>query len=189
ALRADRCLWRAGRRHHSVPAVRPARLAGVRAAAAMTSDTQSGMLTEHFSLAEFVTSDTAAMSGIDNTPDADEVEQLAETAELMELVRALCGGNPVYITSGYRCPELNAAVGGADNSAHLYGCGVDFTIPDFGSPLAGARAIEPHMNEWNIDQLIYEMTWIHIGRAIPPTTPRCQCLTTNTYGTPAAPLP
>src|SRR4029077_18557612 len=101
ALRTDWCLWRIRHSADPLPAVRPRGLAGVRAAAAMTSDTQSGMLTEHFSLAEFVTSDTAAMSGIDNTPDADEVEQLAETAELMELVRALCGGSPVYITSGY----------------------------------------------------------------------------------------
>jgi hypothetical protein len=134
-------------------------------------------------LAEFITSDTAAMQGIDNTPGDAEVEELAQTAELMELVRALCDSNPVYITSGYRCPALNAAVGGATNSAHLYGCGVDFTIPDFGSPLEVCLAIEPYMNEWNIDQLIYEMTWIHIGRAIPPSTPRCQCLTINNYGT------
>jgi zinc D-Ala-D-Ala carboxypeptidase len=143
----------------------------------------SGYLTPNFTLAEFITSDTAAMNGIDNTPSDVEVDELAETAELMELVRARCGDHPVLISSGYRCPELNAAVGGAENSAHLYGCGVDFTIPAFGSPLEVARAIEPHMNEWGIDQLIYEMAWVHIGRAIPPSTPRNQCLTINDGGT------
>jgi len=149
----------------------------------MPSSLPRGHLTPHFLLSEFITSDTAAMQGIDNTPDADEVEQLHDTAELMELVRARCGDHPVLISSGYRCPELNKAVGGASNSAHLYGCAADFTIPAFGSPLEIARAIEPHMNEWGIDQLIYEMTWVHIGRAIPPSTPRAQCLTINSGGT------
>jgi zinc D-Ala-D-Ala carboxypeptidase len=143
----------------------------------------AGHLTPHFTLAEFIASDTAAMKGIDNTPDADEVDELGATAELMELVRSACGGKPVLISSGYRCPELNNAVGGTSNSAHLYGCAADFTIPAFGSPLEICRAIEPHLNEWGIDQLIYEGGWVHLGRAIPPTTPRAQCLTINSGGT------
>jgi zinc D-Ala-D-Ala carboxypeptidase len=142
-----------------------------------------GHLTPHFTLAEMIASDTADAEGIENLPDADEVDELGETALLLEKVRALCGGQPVLISSGFRCPELNAAVGGAANSAHLYGCAADFIIPDFGSPLDVCHAIEPHLNEWGVDQLIYEMTWVHIGRAIPPTTPRAQCLTINNGGT------
>jgi zinc D-Ala-D-Ala carboxypeptidase len=142
-----------------------------------------GYLTPHFTLAEFVRSDTATAEGIDNTPDANEVDELGETALLLEKVRAHCGHHPVLISSGYRCPDLNEAVGGADDSAHLYGCAADFTIPDFGDPLDVCLAIEPHLNEWGVDQLIYEMTWVHIGRAIPPSTPRNQCLTINDAGT------
>jgi hypothetical protein len=43
-------------------------------------------------------------------------------------------------------------------------------------------AIEPHLAEWGVDQLIYEMTWVHIARAVPPSTPRAQCLTINDSG-------
>jgi len=45
---------------------------------------------------------------------------------------------------------LNAAVGGAANSAHLYGCAADFTIPAFGSVLDVCKAIEPHLAEWGV---------------------------------------
>jgi len=144
----------------------------------------TGYLTRHFTLAEMIASDTADERGIDNTPDADEVENLTGTCELLELVRAKCGSNPVTVTSGFRCPELNSAVGGAANSAHLYGCAADFVIPGYGSVLDVCHAIEPHLNEWGVDQLIYEnQSWVHIGRAIPPTTPRCQCLTIDQRGT------
>lgn len=149
------------------------------------ADVPEDHLSPHFTLAEFIASDTAAMRGIDNTPDDAALEQLEGTADLMELVRARCGSNPVLISSGYRCPELNAAVGGASNSAHLYGCAADFTVPAFGSVLDVCRAIEPHLAEWGVDQLIYEnAAWVHIGRAIPPSdVPRAQCLTINSAGT------
>jgi len=147
-------------------------------------DVPDDHLSPHFTLAEFIASDTAAMQGIDNTPDEAALEQLEATAELMELVRAQCGGNPVLISSGYRCPALNSAVGGASNSAHLYGCAADFTIPAFGSVLDVCNAIGPFLVEWNVDQLIYEnAAWVHIGRAIPPSEPRAQCLTINSGGT------
>src|SRR5262249_25598518 len=74
------------------------------------------------------------------------------------------------------------AVGGASNSAHLYGCAADFTIPDFGDVQDICHALEAHLRELCIDQLIDESgtgaRWVHVGRAIPPSTaPRCQCLT------------
>jgi zinc D-Ala-D-Ala carboxypeptidase len=150
-----------------------------------TSPLPAGNLTPHFTLHEFTASDTAAMRGIDNTPTPAALAQLEQTAELMERVRATCGSNPVLISSGYRCPALNSAVGGAAQSAHLYGCAADFTVPAFGSVLDVCHAIEPHLHEWGVDQLIYEnASWIHIGRAIPPSeTPRCQVLTINSAGT------
>ena len=140
-------------------------------------------LTSHFTLEEMIDSDTADAQGIENWPDADEVDNLVKICELLEKVRLKCGNNSLIVTSGYRCPELNDAVGGADSSAHLYGCAADFVIPDFGSPLDVCLAIEPHLNEWGVDQLIYEMTWVHIALAIPPSAPRCQCLTISDGGT------
>src|SRR5262245_51571949 len=90
-------------------------------------------LTSHFTLEEYLHSDTAEAEGIDNTPDFEIVSRLTTLALVMEKVRALFGGLPIYISSGYRCPELNEAVGGAAESAHKYGCANDFTIPDFGT--------------------------------------------------------
>lgn len=141
-----------------------------------------GNLSPHFTLAELTASDTAAMRGIDNTPDANATEQLSDLAnDTLEGIRTICKNNPVIISSGYRCPELNAAIGGATNSAHKYGCAADFTVPGFGNVKAVCKAIEPYMKDLGIDQLIYENnSWVHVGRAIPPsTTPRMQALTIN----------
>jgi zinc D-Ala-D-Ala carboxypeptidase len=150
----------------------------------MPSEVPPGYLTPNFSLAEMIASDTADECGINNSPNDDEIANLTDLCELLELVRARCGGNPVLVSSGYRCADLNEATGGADNSAHVFGCAADFTIPAFGSPLDICLAIEPYMAEWGVDQLIHEYeSWVHIGRAVPPAAPRCQCLTINDYGT------
>jgi zinc D-Ala-D-Ala carboxypeptidase len=147
----------------------------------------AGNLTEHFTLAELTYSDTANSMGIDNTPDADGVEELTKTAELLEKIRDLCGGNPVFVSSGFRCPAVNSAVGGASNSAHVWGGAADFTIPAFGSVLDVCHAIEPHLGAWGVDQLIDESgggaAWVHIGRAPDGYEPRAQCLTINPRGT------
>ena len=37
---------------------------------------------------------------------------------------------PVYITSGYRCPEYNHQVGGIVNSYHLIGLAADIKVKD-----------------------------------------------------------
>jgi hypothetical protein len=147
-------------------------------------DVPPGNLSPHFTLSEFIASDTAAMNGIDNSPDEAALAELEKTADLMELIRAACLENPVLISSGYRCPALNSAVGGASNSAHLYGCAADFTVPGFGSVLDVCHAIEPYLAEWGVDQLIYEnAAWVHVGRANPGAEPRYQCLTINSSGT------
>lgn len=146
-----------------------------------------GYLTEHFTLAEMTYSDTANAQGIDNTPNGDAVDELTATCELLEKVRDLCGGNPLIVSSGYRCPALNAAVGGASNSAHTWGGAADFTVPAFGSVLDICHAIEPHLGAWEVDQLIDESgggaAWVHIGRAPDGYEARAQCLTINAQGT------
>jgi hypothetical protein len=126
---------------------------------------------------------TPPTRGIDNTPDQAAVGQLTQLAQLtLEGIRTICDDHPIIISSGYRCPKLNEVVGGASNSAHLYGCAADFTIPEFGDVLDVCHALKAHLVDLGIDQLIDEAgsgaRWVHAGRAIPPgTTPRCQCLT------------
>jgi zinc D-Ala-D-Ala carboxypeptidase len=139
-------------------------------------------LSPHFTLAEFTYSETAARQGIPNQPDAAAMENLYRTADVMEKVRTICGNLPVTITSGYRGPQLNKAIGGATNSAHMYGLGADFIVPSFGDPLAVCKAIEPHLQELGIDQLIWEYSdWTHLG--LSSGAPRYQCLTIDNNGT------
>lgn len=147
-----------------------------------------GYLSPHFTLAELTRSDTANAMGVDNSAPPSVEANLVKLADALEKVRAICGDNPIFVSSGYRSPPVNSAVGGASNSAHLFGLAADFTIPGFGPVLAVCRALEPHLVEVGIDQLIDESgggaRWVHLGLAIPPnTTPRHQALTINASGT------
>lgn len=74
-------------------------------------------LSEHFTLEELIRSDTAKRLGIDNKPSLAQIGRMAWLAEnVLEPTRKEFG--PMFVTSGYRCPRLNKAVGGASNSAH-----------------------------------------------------------------------
>lgn len=139
-------------------------------------------LSPHFTLEEFVFSQTASRCGMDNTPTGAERDNLDLTAHRMEAVRKILGSNPILISSGYRSPEVNQACGGSDTSAHMSGLAVDFICPDFGSPYEVCKAIEPYIGQLKIDQLIYEYEdWIHIGWT--DGVPREQAMTINDSGT------
>ncbi len=129
-------------------------------------------LSDHFTLAELTFSQTAVRRGIDNTPDENTVANLARLALTMEQVREVLGGRAIVVSSGYRGPALNAAIGGSATSAHMRGLACDFVCPAFGSPLAVAQEIAQSVVEF--DQLIYEGTWVHLGLS---DTPRRQLLT------------
>ena len=140
------------------------------------------MLSPHFTLQEFTYSQTASREGIPNQPDATAMENLKRTADVMEKVRTMCGNKPVTITSGYRGPQLNAAVGGSSTSAHCHGLAADFIIPGCGDPYAVCKIIEPHMKELGIDQLIWEYgDWVHLGLSSGP--PRYMAMTIDNSGT------
>nr|WP_313427062.1 D-Ala-D-Ala carboxypeptidase family metallohydrolase [Brevundimonas diminuta] len=139
-------------------------------------------LSDHFTLAEFTASATAARLRIDNAPTASHLENMRQTALRMEDVRRLLGGLPIRVTSAYRNPVVNRAVGGVPNSDHALGWAVDFTCPGFGDPLAICRAIAA--SDIRYDQLIHERKpsgawWVHIS--FHPRM-RCQNLTYNGSG-------
>ena len=117
-------------------------------------------LSEHYTMDEFVRSATANERGIDNSPTLDIIAHLSHTAMGMEQVRTLLGA-PIKINSGYRCPELNAAVRGAKNSAHMEGHACDFVCPGFGSPLEIVKAIAA--SDIDFDKCIQEGQWTHIS--------------------------
>jgi len=85
-------------------------------------------LTDHFSLAEFTRSATATQKGIDNTPsDTVIVNLLCLCQNVLEPLREWYG-KPITIGSGYRCKNLNTAVGGVSNSQHMTGEAADLQI-------------------------------------------------------------
>lgn len=118
-------------------------------------------LSPHFSLAEMTASQTAARKGLKNDPPDWVLENLTNTAEQMEKVRALLG-HPILVSSGYRSPAVNRAVGGSTTSAHTQGYAVDFICPRFGTPLEVCQAIAG--SDIAFDQLIEECArWVHIS--------------------------
>lgn len=114
-------------------------------------------LTKHFSLQELT---KTSHKEINNTPSVEIIENLQVLANALEVIRSLLG-HPLIISSGYRSPELNKAIGGSANSRHMLGLAADFTCPAFGSPKAICHAIVDAGLPF--DQLIYEKTWIHFG--------------------------
>lgn len=86
-------------------------------------------LSQHFSLAEFTTSREAARRGIDNSAPRAVLPNLARLAKALETIREQAAEGPILVNSGYRCPELNAVVGGSSQSNHMYGLAADIHCP------------------------------------------------------------
>ena len=138
------------------------------------------MLTEHFSLEEFIFSQTAVRNGIDNTPPPDVAANLKHLAQQLEIVRNALGV-PLLISSGFRCSALNQAVGGAKVSDHMTGLAVDFTAPKFGSVLDTAKAVAASGLQYN--QIIYEFgRWVHVSVPAPGAEAKMQQLSIMSAG-------
>jgi zinc D-Ala-D-Ala carboxypeptidase len=138
----------------------------------MQKKARSPRLSRYYTLARLVQSDTARERGIDNMPPAELVPNLRMLARGLDRIRLLLG-HPLDISSGYRAPALNAAVGGARHSQHSQGLAADFTCPGFGPPLAIARALR--RSAIAFDTVILEFDeWIHVSFT---ATPRRRVLT------------
>lgn len=140
-------------------------------------------LSKNFSLRELTRSQVAARRGIDNTPPQAVVERLRALAEnVLQPVRDHFGA-PVVVTSGYRSPELNDAIGSSDRSQHPKGEAADFEVVGR-SNLEVAEWIRDNLT---FDQLILEFYtpgdprsgWVHCSY-VPP--PRNQVLTARRGG-------
>lgn len=84
-------------------------------------------LSSNFTLSELCKSETAARKGIDNTPPSEVVSNLAVLCGMvLQKVRNKLG--VVMVTSGYRSPELNKAIGGSTTSDHCKGLAADFEV-------------------------------------------------------------
>jgi len=136
-------------------------------------------VTRNFSWDELVGSQIAARRGLNNEPqDSETVMNLFRLADTLQYLRDQLG-TPIVVTSGYRSPEVNALVGGADISHHTRGLAADIIAPGVGSPLDLARRVVA-IHGWDWDQVILEFgRWVHIS--IAPQFRR-QVLTIDRFG-------
>ena len=129
------------------------------------------MLSKHFSLDEMIFSQTATRNSIDNTPGANEIENLKKLCS--EILDPLCEKHHlnIHVSSGFRSVKLKKKIGGAANSQHVKGCAADITAE-------GIASIELYdiikASGLAFDQLIQEFeTWVHISWSV---NPRGECL-------------
>ena len=123
-------------------------------------------LTANFSLAELTRSEAADRNGWDNTPNAQEIENLKRLAALLQQVKTAVGGKPVMINSGFRSKQVNDSVGSKDTSQHRLGCAADIRVPGM-TPREVVEACIPAGVPF--DQIILEFdSWTHVSV---PNTP------------------
>lgn len=129
-----------------------------------------------FTLEELTASATASKLKIYNMPGEAEIENLCHLVQkVLDPLRYLYG-KPILVTSGFRSPELNAAVGGVSKSQHLFGQAADLVVS---AGLSGNRRllglILQNASGIPFDQCIAEKLdrqgrprWIHISWAPNP---------------------
>ncbi|BDH16416.1 MAG: peptidase M15 [Bacteriophage sp.] len=139
-------------------------------------------LSKNFNLSEFVVSNTASRKGINNTPNAAVIKNIQESVDnLFQPVRDALD-KAMIINSGYRCPKLNEAVGGATSSAHKYGYAIDFICPSFGTPQQIVNFLSKFLKSNNIkfDQCIVEFnSWVHLSWKSSKGEQHCQVFAIN----------
>lgn len=120
---------------------------------------------KYFTIAELTKSATASRRGIDNTPSSTIKANLTELVnKILDPLREAWGA-PIIVSSGYRCPKLNRAVGGAKSSQHMYGQAADIrTVSDKPSENKKLFDLTLKLN-LPYDQLIdeYGYNWIHVS--------------------------
>jgi zinc D-Ala-D-Ala carboxypeptidase len=136
-------------------------------------------LTENFTLSEMTKSETALRHGLDNTPGDTEIANLKRLAEnILQPVRNHYKRG-VKVNSGYRAPNVNAAVGGSKTSDHCRGQAADIEIPG----VANADLAEWISKNLKFTQLILEFYtpgvpdsgWVHVS--YDPANLKCQVMT------------
>ena len=122
-------------------------------------------LTRNFTLSELTKSDTAIRKGINNNPNAEQVEKLKALCEnILQPTRDEWG--VVSVSSGYRSQALCQAIGSVSTSQHARGQAADFEC----HTVDNKQLFEWVTNELDFDQAILEFYtgtpesgWLHVS--------------------------
>ena len=127
-------------------------------------------VSDNITYKEALHSNTAKRLGIENAPDEFTFETMQITAEhVFEPVRKHFN-EPIYISSFYRCEELNKAIGGSSKSQHCKGEAID--IDDVYSKATNADFFNYIKDKLEFDQLIWEFgndespDWVHVSYSL-----------------------
>tara|TARA_R110002167_G_scaffold51010_3_gene148013 strand:- start:131 stop:586 length:456 start_codon:yes stop_codon:yes gene_type:complete len=121
-------------------------------------------LSKNFVLSEITHSNTAKRLGIDNDPTKKHLQNMQRIVDiLLQPLRDALG--PIRISSGYRNPSLNRAIGGSSKSQHCKGEALDLQF------WKGGEMCNKEIYEWilqsdlKFDQMIneFDFAWIHIS--------------------------
>mgnify|MGYP003641133607 FL=1 len=121
-------------------------------------------LSKNFVLSEITHSNTAKRLGIDNDPTKKHLQNMQRLVDLLlQPLRDALG--PIRISSGYRNPSLNRAIGGSPKSQHCKGEALDLQF------WRGGEMFNKEIYEWilqsdlEFDQMIneFDFAWIHIS--------------------------
>ena len=123
---------------------------------------------KYFTIEELCKSDIAKKKRINNVPNSEIINNLEQLIiNILDPLREEYG-NPIIINSGYRCPELNKAVGGSKTSHHMLGYAADITA---GNPSKNKILFELIQKlDLPFDQLIDEkkFSWVHVSYTSEP---------------------
>lgn len=121
----------------------------------------------YFTLKELIASDTAKSLGIDNTPTFEIVANLQELRDKILDPLRTAWGSGIKVTSGYRCPQLNKAVGGVSQSVHQVGWAADLVPSNYQLSKFFEWAPNWLLKNTTFDQVIIEKQgskmWLHVG--------------------------
>ena len=121
-------------------------------------------LSKNFVLSEITRSNTAKRLGISNEPTKEHLENIQRLiSNLIQPMRDELG--PIRISSGYRNPSLNRAIGGSRSSQHCKGEALDLQFWKNG------QMCNKEIYDWIInshlefDQMIneFDFAWIHLS--------------------------
>ena len=121
-------------------------------------------LSKNFALSEITHSNTAKRLGIDNEPTETHLQNMQHLVDnLLQPLRDAVG--PIRISSGYRNPSLNRAIGGSRSSQHCKGQALDIQFWEMGQ--MNNKVIYDFILDSNMefDQMIneFDFAWIHIS--------------------------